>query len=143
MPVLTLFGRRTLYVGGMFFMSFVLWIIGGLAFKGDSTIMAIGSLLIALNFIYNVSLVILFTLCPAILSFKARTALTPVHARPTLLHHHRRNVLYPTPSEIHRPLPNRLPDHEHHLRNYRAAYAQSDGLELGAEERSGELVYGS
>lgn len=47
-------------------MSFVLWIIGGLAFKGDSTIMAIGSLLIALNFIYNVSPVILSTLCPSI-----------------------------------------------------------------------------
>jgi len=52
---MSFFGRRTLYVGGMAFMSFMLWIIGGLGFKpGQSSIMAIGSLLIALNFIYNV-----------------------------------------------------------------------------------------
>ena len=36
-------------------MSFVLWIIGGMAFKQSHDVtMAIGSLLIALNFIYNV-----------------------------------------------------------------------------------------
>ena len=50
------FGRRTLYVGGMFFMSFVLWIIGGMGFHQTHEVtMATGSLLIALNFIYNVS----------------------------------------------------------------------------------------
>lgn len=54
--VITLFGRRTLYVSGMFLMSFVLWIIGGLGFKdSNGVIMGSGALLIALNFVYNVS----------------------------------------------------------------------------------------
>lgn len=55
--MLTLFGRRTLYTSGMFIMAIVLAIIGGLGFiKNSSTTTAIGSLLIALNFIYNATL---------------------------------------------------------------------------------------
>lgn len=57
--LLTFFGRRTLYTSGMGLMSFTLFIIGGLGFikkddpKYHDTTFAIGSLLIALNFVYN------------------------------------------------------------------------------------------
>jgi SP family general alpha glucoside:H+ symporter-like MFS transporter len=66
--LLTFFGRRSLYTSGMGLMSFVLFIIGGLGFikKNEvdgifskqyvDTTYAIGSLLIALNFIYNATL---------------------------------------------------------------------------------------
>ncbi|KAI0699131.1 maltose permease [Cytidiella melzeri] len=55
--LLTILGRRTLYTYGMACMSIVLWIIGGLGFVGTTTSMyTIGSLLIALNFIYNATL---------------------------------------------------------------------------------------
>lgn len=54
---LTLFGRRTLYMVGMGTMAVVLFLIGGLGFIGStSSIYAIGSLLIMLNFIYNSTL---------------------------------------------------------------------------------------
>lgn len=54
--MISFLGRRTLYVGGMFTMSFVLWIIGGMGFHPTHEVtMATGSLLIALNFIYNAS----------------------------------------------------------------------------------------
>ena len=55
--MLSLFGRRTLYTAGMFIMAVVLAIIGGLGFvKTNQSTTAIGSLLIALNFIYNATL---------------------------------------------------------------------------------------
>jgi hypothetical protein len=55
--VLTRFGRRTLYTGGMASMSVVLFIIGGLGFIGSQkSDYAIGSLLIFLNFAYNATL---------------------------------------------------------------------------------------
>ncbi|KAK1921908.1 trehalose transport-related protein [Papiliotrema laurentii] len=55
--LISFLGRRTLYVGGMFTMSFVLWIIGGMGFHPTHEVtMATGSLLIALNFIYNCTL---------------------------------------------------------------------------------------
>ena len=122
--VLTYFGRRTLYVGGMAFMSFMLWIIGGLGFKkGDSTTFAIGSLLIALNFIYNVRQI-------------AIPDLTPVHSWPVVLHDHRRDVVDPSASKVDRAVPYRLPDYEHHLRYHRTPYAVAYVVELGPEIRS-------
>ncbi|KAF9066480.1 maltose permease [Rhodocollybia butyracea] len=55
--LLTFFGRRTLYTSGMACMALVLFIIGGLGFiKSTSATMAVGGLLIALNFIYNCTL---------------------------------------------------------------------------------------
>lgn len=55
--VLTFFGRRTLYTAGMGCMALVLFIIGGLGFlKSNNATMAVGGLLIALNFIYNCTL---------------------------------------------------------------------------------------
>jgi MFS transporter, SP family, general alpha glucoside:H+ symporter len=56
--VITLFGRRTLYTAGMGTMAVFLFIIGGLGcINNNNTVtMAIGSLLIALNFIYNATL---------------------------------------------------------------------------------------
>ncbi|ORY28791.1 maltose permease [Naematelia encephala] len=55
--LLTLFGRRTLYMVGMGIMSGFLFLIGGLGFIGStSSIYAIGSMLIVLNFIYNATL---------------------------------------------------------------------------------------
>jgi MFS family permease len=51
------FGRRTLYTVGMGTMAVVLIIIGGLGFMSSTSAnYAIGSLLIALNFIYNATL---------------------------------------------------------------------------------------
>ena len=51
------FVRRTLYTTGMGTMAVFLLLIGGLGFVGtNSSIHAIGSLLIALNFIYNATL---------------------------------------------------------------------------------------
>ncbi|GFZ47109.1 hypothetical protein JCM24511_04851 [Saitozyma sp. JCM 24511] len=51
------FGRRTLYTVGMGTMAVVLVVIGGLGFMSSiSATYAIGSLLIALNFIYNATL---------------------------------------------------------------------------------------
>jgi SP family general alpha glucoside:H+ symporter-like MFS transporter len=72
--LLTLFGRRTLYSYGMLIMAVVLVIIGGLGFaKSHSAIMAIGSLLIALNFIYNATLgPICYTLIGEISSTRLR-----------------------------------------------------------------------
>jgi SP family general alpha glucoside:H+ symporter-like MFS transporter len=55
--VLTLFGRRTLYMYGMLIMSLTLFLIGGLGWVGTTkSIWAIGSLLIVLNFVYNCTL---------------------------------------------------------------------------------------
>ncbi|KAL7424946.1 hypothetical protein Q5752_000633 [Cryptotrichosporon argae] len=60
--LLTLYGRRTLYTGGMGIMAVVLLIIGGLGWfpasspHYNSSVYAIGSLLIALNFVYNATL---------------------------------------------------------------------------------------
>ncbi|KAF5388947.1 hypothetical protein D9757_005152 [Collybiopsis confluens] len=55
--LLTFFGRRTLYTAGMGCMAAVLFIIGGLGFiKSNNATMAVGGLLIALNFIYNCTL---------------------------------------------------------------------------------------
>jgi hypothetical protein len=55
--VIYCFGRRTLYTVGMGTMAVVLIIIGGLGFTSStSATYAIGSLLIALNFIYNATL---------------------------------------------------------------------------------------
>jgi SP family general alpha glucoside:H+ symporter-like MFS transporter len=72
--LLTFFGRRTLYSYGMLTMAVVLLLIGGLAFvHNTSTIMAIGSLLIALNFIYNATLgPICYTLIGEISSTRLR-----------------------------------------------------------------------
>ncbi|KAF8883506.1 maltose permease [Gymnopilus junonius] len=72
--LLTLFGRRTLYMAGMFIMAVVLAIIGGLGFvKTNTSIMAIGSLLIALNFIYNATLgPICYTLIAEVSSTRLR-----------------------------------------------------------------------
>jgi MFS transporter, SP family, general alpha glucoside:H+ symporter len=59
LPVLTRFGRRTIYTGGMAVMCIFLFIIGGLGFKknyDNQDKLTIGGLLIALNFIYNCSL---------------------------------------------------------------------------------------
>lgn len=56
-PVIYCFGRRTLYTVGMGTMAVVLVVIGGLGFMSSiSATYAIGSLLIALNFIYNATL---------------------------------------------------------------------------------------
>jgi SP family general alpha glucoside:H+ symporter-like MFS transporter len=55
--LLSVAGRRTLYSGGMFCMAATLVIIGGLSFNRDNPkTMAIGSLLIFLNFLYNSTL---------------------------------------------------------------------------------------
>ncbi|KAG8971671.1 hypothetical protein FRC05_010927 [Tulasnella sp. 425] len=72
--VLTIFGRRTLYTAGMASMSVVLFIIGGLAWIGTkSSIFAIGSLLIVLNFAYNATLgPICYTLIGEISSTRLR-----------------------------------------------------------------------
>jgi SP family general alpha glucoside:H+ symporter-like MFS transporter len=55
-------------------MSLVLWIIGGLGFaSGDPSVFAIGSLLIALNFVYNCTLgPICYTLIGEISSTRLR-----------------------------------------------------------------------
>jgi len=51
------FGRRTLYSYGMMTMSVTLFIIGGLGWLGsNSSVWAIGTLLVVLNFIYNCTL---------------------------------------------------------------------------------------
>ncbi|KAG8938943.1 hypothetical protein FRC04_007229 [Tulasnella sp. 424] len=72
--LLTIFGRRTLYTVGMASMSVVLFIIGGLAWIGTkSSIFAIGSLLIVLNFAYNATLgPICYTLIGEISSTRLR-----------------------------------------------------------------------
>ncbi|EIN04153.1 maltose permease [Punctularia strigosozonata HHB-11173 SS5] len=72
--LITWFGRRTLYTAGMAIMAVVLFIIGGLGFIGtNSSTMAIGSLLIALNFIYNSTLgPICYTLIGEISSTRLR-----------------------------------------------------------------------
>ena len=104
-------------------MSFVLWIIGGMAFKQSHDVtMAIGSLLIALNFIYNVR-------------DPTRTRLTPVHAWSVVLHYHRRDVVHPAAPKVDRAFAYRLPDHEHHLRDHRPTHVVPDGLELGSKIR--------
>jgi SP family general alpha glucoside:H+ symporter-like MFS transporter len=55
--VLSRFGRRPLYTYGMLTMCIVLFVIGGIAFKGDaSSLRACGALLVVLNFVYNASL---------------------------------------------------------------------------------------
>jgi SP family general alpha glucoside:H+ symporter-like MFS transporter len=55
--VLRLFGRRTIYMGGMACMCLVLFIIGALGFHVNQSVnFGMGGLLIGLNFIYNCSL---------------------------------------------------------------------------------------
>lgn len=55
--VLSLFGRRTIYIGGMSCMCIVLFVIGGLGFHVTQTVnFVMGGLLIGLNFIYNATL---------------------------------------------------------------------------------------
>ncbi|KAF9457582.1 trehalose transport-related protein [Collybia nuda] len=73
--LITILGRRTLYSFGMMLMATVLLIIGGLGFADHSTKMnlAIGSLLVALNFIYNATLgPICYTLIGEISSTRLR-----------------------------------------------------------------------
>jgi len=83
--LMTFLGRRTIYCFGMGLMSFVLFIIGGLGFikrnevndkpshQYIQTTYAIGSLLIALNFIYNATLgPICYTLIGEISSTRLR-----------------------------------------------------------------------
>jgi hypothetical protein len=97
----------------------VLWIIGGMAFKPSHDVtMAIGSLLIALNFIYNVR-------------GAFRCTLTSVHPWTVVLHHHRRDVVDSVTSEIDCSVAHRLPDYEHYLRDYRSPHAIAHCLELG------------
>lgn len=69
-----MFGRRTLYTTGMAIMSLFLFVIGGLGWKsGTQSVYAIGSLLIALNFIYNCTLgPICYTLIGEISSTRLR-----------------------------------------------------------------------
>jgi SP family general alpha glucoside:H+ symporter-like MFS transporter len=56
-PVLTILGRRTLYTCGVGFMSFMRFIIGGMAFIGtQQSTLAIGAILVAVNFVYNCTL---------------------------------------------------------------------------------------
>ncbi|KZO94753.1 maltose permease [Calocera viscosa TUFC12733] len=56
--LLSYFGRRTLYSAGMACMAIVLFVIGGLGFANNTPQISttIGSLLIALNFVYNATL---------------------------------------------------------------------------------------
>lgn len=55
--LLTFFGRRTLYTTGLAFMSFMLWIIGGMGFlSSQSARVAVGCILIGVNFVYNCTL---------------------------------------------------------------------------------------
>jgi SP family general alpha glucoside:H+ symporter-like MFS transporter len=55
--LLSRFGRRTIYTGGMLCMTIVLFIIGGLGFMNSTKAdRAIGSLLVVLNFAYNATL---------------------------------------------------------------------------------------
>ncbi|KAF7965992.1 hypothetical protein HWV62_32702 [Athelia sp. TMB] len=72
--LLTFFGRRTLYTGGMLTMAVTLFIIGGLGWVGTkSSTWAIGTLLIVLNFIYNATLgPICYTLIGEISSTRLR-----------------------------------------------------------------------
>jgi hypothetical protein len=52
--LMSFFGRRTLYTGGMACMCITLYIIGGLGFNATTEVkLVMGSLLIVLNFIYN------------------------------------------------------------------------------------------
>lgn len=61
---------------GVGFMSFMLWIIGGLAFVGSqSSNLAIGSILIAVNFVYNC------TLGPICYTIIAETSSTRLRAK--------------------------------------------------------------
>ncbi|EJU01382.1 maltose permease [Dacryopinax primogenitus] len=73
--LLSVFGRRTLYTSGMACMAVVLFIIGGLGFATQTSqiTMAIGSLLIALNFVYNATLgPICYTLIAEVSSTRLR-----------------------------------------------------------------------
>ena len=55
--MLSVFGRRTIYIGGMACMCVVLFIIGALGFHVNKSVnFGMGGLLIGLNFIYNSTL---------------------------------------------------------------------------------------
>jgi len=72
--LLSRFGRRTIYTGGMACMAIVLFIIGGIGFlESTEANRTVGSLLVVLNFVYNATLgPICYTLIAEVSSTRLR-----------------------------------------------------------------------
>jgi len=121
--VLYRFGRRTVYIAGQVFMAGILGVIGILGiFSGNPNVAyGIGSLMILLNFGYNISV---GPLCKS----------SPCDTEKRLidrLYHRRRAAQYASPTTDHCHCSNRLHLMRYRLQSARTPYAQCPSLELG------------